>query len=72
MLQLNKKDDLKKKHRQNPQVFHFFWCGHGFGIAFYQAQLDAAGGQIMFVPFIVDEYGSIGDHGQQLLMHLAF
>ena len=24
--------------------------------ALYNAQLDAAGGQIMFVPFIVDEY----------------
>ena len=37
----------------------------------YATELARAGNDIAFVPFIVDEFGSIGDHGQQLLLDLA-
>ena len=37
----------------------------------YAAQLAAAQGAIHFVPFIVDEFGGIGDHGQMLFETLA-
>jgi hypothetical protein len=37
----------------------------------YAELLERAGGTIAFVPFITDEYGAIGDHGQQLLEVLA-
>jgi hypothetical protein len=37
----------------------------------YADQVAAARGLIHFVPFIVDEFGAIGDHGQLLLETLA-
>jgi hypothetical protein len=37
----------------------------------YAMQLQRAGGRVAFVPFVTDEYGSIGDHGHKLLEVLA-
>ena len=37
----------------------------------YADHLDAAGGSVHFVPFVVNEFGGIGEHGQQLLETLA-